>query len=139
MFANNYFIVLGTAIATPIQLGTLAANNLAAGITGTLVSIPISLVSGGTAQLIGLVESGRQIYNGHLADFTEAVQRNITGALMRPLAVVGGTNSLLSGIALGTLANGTKRVGEGVQIIGSTLTNAGQGIVNTGSKLSGWG
>src|SRR5699024_3339630 len=40
MAANG--ALLGTAIATPIQLGTLAANNVAAGVTGTLVSIPIS-------------------------------------------------------------------------------------------------
>lgn len=135
MAANG--AMLGTAIATPIQMGTLAANNIIAGVTGTLVSIPISLVSGGTAQVIGVVETGRHIYTSKVVPMSQRLRPNMT-SLIRPLAIVGGANSVLGGIALGTIANGAKRIGQGVEYFGSSLLSAGQGIAGFGSGLSNW-
>ena len=136
MAANG--AMLGTAIATPIQLGTLAANNVAAGVTGTLVSIPISIATGGTAQLIGVVETGRELYHGKVAALTQAIQQNLP-AVIRPAAIIGGANAVVGGIALSAVSSGMARVGQGVQHLGSTLNNVGQGLAGVGDQLVMWG
>lgn len=121
-------LALGTAIATPIQMGALAANSFVTGFTGTLVSVPISLVSGGTAQLVGLLVSGKQ-----------ALQHTLgREEILQPLAVVAGSNSILAGIGLNYLSSGIKTAGQRVEQLGLSVTSAGQNIKHFGSVLVGW-
>lgn len=83
---------LGSAIAAPIQFTTMAANGLASGITGTLVSIPVSMATVGIAQAAGALESGRQFYQtmpdlGQLARAQQNLSAN-GGGILQQLALI---------------------------------------------------
>lgn len=123
-----YSLALGTAIATPIQMGALAANSFVTGATGTLVSVPISLVSGGTAQLVGLLYSGRQFLQSAMG----------SQEVLQPLAVVAGTNSILAGVGANYLGSGLKLTGQQVEQFGLSVSSAGQQVKHYGSALLGW-
>ena len=133
------FSALGTAIATPIQLGTLAANAAISGITGTVVSIPISLASGGAAQLVGLIGTGRQLWHSTLGSDPNNSTFWQNGQLwLQPLAVVTGTNSILAGVGLNALSQGVKNLGWSIERFGVSLSNTGKNAKQFGSVLIGW-
>lgn len=138
LFAANG-AALGTAIATPIQLGTLAANAAISGITGTVVSIPISLASGGAAQLVGLIGTGRQLWHSTLGSDPNNSTFWQNGELwLQPLAVVTGTNSILAGVGLNALSQGVKNLGWSIERFGVSLSNTGKNAKQFGSVLIGW-
>lgn len=131
---NFLSLALGAVIAAPVQFGTMAANTVASGVTGTLVSIPVSLVAGGTAHLAGLAETGRQILNSDIPQrFLDQGQ-----VIMKPVALVAGSNSILAGVGIGLLSSGVKNLGQGVERVGLHLTHHGNNVKNAGSRLTGW-
>ena len=133
------FLALGTAIATPIQLGTLAANAAISGITGTVVSVPISLASGGVAQLVGMVGTGRQLWHSTIGSDPKNSTFWQNGELwLQPLAVVTGANSILAGVSLNALSQGVKNLGWGIERFGVSLSNTGKNAKQMGSVLIGW-
>lgn len=138
IFAANG-AALGTAIATPIQLGTLAANAAISGITGTVVSVPISLASGGAAQLVGLVGTGRQLWHSTIGSDPATSPFWANGELwLQPLALVTGANSIMAGISLQALSQGVKNLGLGIERFGVSLTDTGKHAKHLGSILVGW-
>lgn len=140
LFAANG-AALGTAIATPIQMATLATNAAISGITGTIVSIPISLASGGVAQLVGLVGTGRQILAASTSmEVSEPSSTSTTyGQLfLQPLAILTGANSILAGVSLNVLSQSVKSLGLGIEQFGVSLTNTGKNAKYLGSVLIGW-
>nr|XP_027205135.1 uncharacterized protein LOC113798755 [Dermatophagoides pteronyssinus] len=138
LFAANG-AALGTAIATPIQLGTLAANAAISGITGTVVSVPISLASGGVAQLVGMVGTGRQLWHSTIGSDPKNSTFWQNGELwLQPLAVVTGANSILAGVSLNALSQGVKNLGWGIERFGVSLSNTGKNAKQMGSVLIGW-
>ncbi|KAI7689063.1 hypothetical protein SSS_05036, partial [Sarcoptes scabiei] len=138
LFAANG-AALGTAIATPIQFGTMAANAAISGITGTLVSIPISLASGGAAQLVGLIGSGRQLWYSTLGSNPSTSSFWQNGELwLQPLALMTGANSILAGVSLNALSQGVKNLGLGIERFGISISNTGKSTKRLGSVLVGW-
>lgn len=124
----------GAVIAAPIQFGALTANTLASGFTGALVSVPVSIITGGRAQLAGLAETGRQLLH------TDIPQRLLDQGqvIMKPVALVAGSNSILAGMGVGLLSSGVKNVGQGVERVGLHLTHHGNNVQNAGQRLMGW-
>lgn len=138
-------------IATPIQLGSLAFNSFITGLTGTFVSVPISLVSGGTAHVIGVVESGRQLFQTQFTDsiehFTSSIRNftlnnstlantTLTGriqVLLQPLVQTANSSSILVGVN-----EGVKNIGQRVEQIGLRISNAGNNARRLSSVLIGW-
>lgn len=121
-------------VAAPMQLGALAANSIASGVTGTMVSVPISVVSGGTAQLVGLIESGRQLLNTNLP----LIMLQNSKVVMRPMALMTGSSSVLSGLGLSLVGQGVKTVGNGIERFGFNMASTGNNVKNYGQNLIGW-
>lgn len=120
-------------------MGTLAANAAISGITGTVVSIPISLASGGAAQLVGLVGTGRQLWQSTLGSDPNTSRFWQNGEVwLQPLALVTGANSILAGVSLNLISQGVKNLGLGIEHFGVTLTNTGTSAKHLGSVLVGW-
>lgn len=141
MAANG--ALLGTAIAVPIQSTALAANHLAAAGAGTLVTVPISVVSGGSAGLLGAMESAREFYHSSLRPTLHTAYQTLVPAsplpvLVRPAAVLGGAGSVVGGMALGVVSSSVHSVAEGVQSLGGQLAGAGEGIAQWGDALVLW-
>lgn len=140
MAANG--ALLGTAIAVPIQTGALAANHLAAAATGTLVTVPISLVSGGGAGLLGALESAREFYHTSVRPTLHSAYEYLPGSplpvFVRPAAVIGGAQAVVGGMALGVVSNSVHSVAEGVESLGDRLAGAGEGIAQWGDSLVLW-
>lgn len=141
MAANG--ALLGTAIAVPIQSTALAANHLVAAGAGTLVTVPISVVSGGSAGLLGAMESAREFYHSSLRPTLHTAYQTLVPAsplpvLVRPAAVLGGAGSVVGGMALGVVSSSVHSVAEGVQSLGGQLAGAGEGIAQWGDALVLW-
>lgn len=130
----SFSIALGSSISTPIQAGALAMNQIASGITGTLVAIPISAVAGGTAQVVGAYESGRQLYAVKTAELKEYL-RQYAPHFVRPLSAISGANTVLAGMTLHTVGSGVSHVGTGAKIVGQQVHSAGENARFFGQKI----
>lgn len=117
----------------------MAANAAISGITGTVVSIPISLASGGVAQLVGMVGTGRQLWHSTIGSDPKNSTFWQGGELwLQPLAVVTGANSILAGVSLNALSQGVKNLGLGIERFGVSISNTGKNAKQFGSVLIGW-
>lgn len=117
--------VIGAAIATPIEVGAVAASSITSQVTGKLVAIPISLASGAVAKLVGVVETGKGVWNDSveggkkfvgdgqqaLKNGKELFQHGAIKAgliVLKPIAVTFGAKTALVGAGLGLAGAGIR-------------------------------
>ena len=129
--------LIGSAIATPIHLGTLAANNIAAGVTGTLVSIPISIGSGVTAQVIGLAQTGQELVTYKKAEIQKFIEDHAY-QLAQPLAAIKGAHAIVQGATMKTIGTAAHHVSGTLQSFGSKLSDAAQVVHHFANQASNY-
>lgn len=133
---------IGAAIATPIEVGAVAASSITSGVTGKLVAIPISLASGAVAKLVGVVETGKEVWNDSVEDGKKVVENGkevvengkelfkhgaikLGHIVLKPIAVIFGAKTALAGAGLGLAGAGIKSVGTGVEAVGGKMVSTG--------------
>lgn len=93
------------------------------------------MVSGPTAQLVGLIESGRQLVTA--TNLPEIVLQN-SPYILRPVALVTGSGSVLSGMGMNAVAGQVQRLGTNVAHFGTGLSSGGAQMAQVGQHLIGW-
>lgn len=144
--------VIGAAIATPIEVGAVAASSITSGVTGKLVAIPISLASGAIAKLVGIVETGKEVWEDSVEDGKKVVENGKealkkgqqlfkNGAIklghivFKPIAVIFGAKTALAGAGLGLAGAKIKGVGVGVEAVGGKMVLTGLKAKAIGARL----
>lgn len=95
--------VIGSAIATPIEIGAVAGSSIVSGVTGKLVAVPISVATGAVAKLVGAAENGRQIWNFNIEHGHEIFKDGVIKLghiILKPIAVIVGAQTALTGIEI---------------------------------------
>jgi len=130
--------VIGSAIATPIEVGAVAGSSIVSGVTGKLVALPISVATGTIAKVIGAAEKGRQIWNFNLEHGGEIFKDGIIRmghVILKPIAVVWGAQTALTGAGIGIAGAGIKGVGVGIGTVGAKMIATGVGAKALGTTL----
>jgi len=130
--------IIGSAIATPIEIGAVAGSSIASGVTGKLVAIPISVVTGAVAKGVGSIERGRQIWNFNLEHGGEILKDGLIRVghiILKPIAVVVGAQTALTGAGVGITGAGIKGVGVGIETVGAKMVGTGLAAKALGATL----
>lgn len=130
--------VIGSAIATPIEIGAVAGSSIVSGVTGKLVAVPIAVASGAAAKLVGAAEKGQQIWNFNKEHGVEVMKDGlikIGHIILKPIAVVVGAQAALTGAGLGIAGSGIKGVGVGMEAVGGKMVLTGLAAKGLGHKL----
>jgi len=130
--------MFGSAIATPIHIGAVASSALVSGVTGKLVSVPIAVGTGAMAKLKSAAKSGEQIWNFNLEHGGEVLKNGlikIGHIVLKPVAVVFGAQTALTGAGVGIAGTGIKGVGVGMEVIGAKMFASGLAAKGLGHRL----
>jgi len=120
--------VIGSAIATPIEIAAVAGSGITSAVTGKLVAIPISVASGALAKFVGAAETGRRIWEFNSEHGLEILKDGVIKLghiALKPLAVVGGAQMALTGAGVGVVGTGIKGVGLGIKAVGTKMAATG--------------
>ena len=95
--------IIGSAIATPIEIGAVAGSSIASSVTGKLVAIPITLAAGAAAKFVDAAERGEQVVRFNLEHggeiLTDGLIR-IGQMILKPIAIVVGAQTAITGITI---------------------------------------
>jgi len=130
--------VIGSVIATPIEVGAVAGSSVVSGVTGKLVSVPISLGAGAVAKFVTAAEEGKQIWDFNVQHGGQVLKNGIIklGHLaLKPVAVVVGAKTALTGAGVGVFGTGVKSVGVGMEAIGAKMVSTGLVAKGLGHRL----
>jgi len=130
--------IIGSAIATPIEIGAVAGSSIASGVTGKLVAIPISVVSGAAAKFVGAAQKGQQIWKFNLEHGHEIMKDGLIKMghiILKPIAVVVGAQTALTGAGLGITGSGIKGVGVGLEAVGAKMIATGLTAKAVGKRV----
>jgi len=120
--------IIGSMIATPIQIGAAASSSIASGVTGKLVAVPISIASGAAAKFMSAAQNGEQIWNFNLEHGGEILKDGLIKMghiVLKPIAVIVGAQTALTGVGLGVTGTGIKGVGVGMEAVGAKMIATG--------------
>ena len=98
--------IIGSAIATPIEIGAVAGSSIISGVTGKLVAVPISVATGAVAKFVGAAERGQQIWKFNLEHGGEIMKDGLIKMghiILKPIAVVVGAQTALTGMLFITI------------------------------------
>lgn len=129
--------VIGSAIATPIEVGAVASSSIVSGLTGKLVAVPISLATGVAAKLVGVVETGKEVWDEN-AEVMKDGAIKLGHIILKPIAVIVGAQTALTGAGLGIAGSGIKGVGLGMEAVGAKMALTGSKAKGTGALMIGW-
>jgi len=130
--------VIGSAIATPIEVGAVAGSSAISGVTGKLVAVPISLGAGALAKFVSAAEEGQQIWNFNVEHGGEVVKNGLIKLghlILKPVAVVVGAKTALTGAGVGMFGTGVKGVGVGMEAVGAKMVSSGLIAKGLGHRL----
>jgi len=130
--------IIGSAIATPIEIGAVAGSSIVSGVTCKLVAVPISVVTGTVAKVVGAAEKGRQIWNFNVEHGGEILKDGairMGHIILKPIAVVVGAQTALTGAGLGMTGAGIKGVGVGIGAVGAKMVATGMAAKGLGTTL----
>jgi len=141
--------IIGSAIATPIEIGAVAGSGIVSGVTGKLVAIPISVGAGALAKIVSAADtgkhflevqsaSGKQIWDFNVAHGGQVLKNGlikIGHVLLKPVAIVVGAQTALTGAGLGIAGTGVKGVGVGMEAVGAKLVASGMLAKGVGHRL----
>lgn len=133
--------VIGSAIATPIEVGAVAGSSIASGVTGKLVAVPISMAAGAAAKFVGAVETGKEIWNEKVVNGAQLLKNGaikLGHMMLKPVAVIVGANTALAGAGLGVAGAGIKGVGVGMEVAGGKMAATGLKAKGIGALMIGW-
>lgn len=133
--------VLGSAIATPIEVGAVAGSSIVSGLTGKLVAVPISLATGAAAKLVGVVETGKEVWDENVESGEKIMKDGavkLGHIILKPIAVIVGAQTALTGAGLGIAGSGIKGVGKGMEAVGAKMALTGLKAKGIGALMIGW-
>lgn len=93
--------IIGSAIATPIEIGAVAGSSIASSVTGKLVAVPITLAAGAAAKFIDAAERGQEVVKFNLEHGGEILRDGlirIGQVILKPIAIVVGAQTAITGI-----------------------------------------
>jgi len=130
--------IIGSAIATPIEIGAVAGSSIISGVTGKLVAVPISVATGAVAKFVGAAEKGQQIWRFNLEHGGEIMKDGLIKMghiILKPIAVVVGAQTALTGAGLGVAGTGIKGVGVGMEVVGAKMIATGLTAKAVGKRI----
>jgi len=137
--------IIGSAIATPIEIGAQASSAIVSGVTGKLVAIPISIGSKVLSKGLEVAntanqfaEDGRQVWEFNAEHGHEILKDGFIKMghiILKPIAVVVGTQTALNGAGLGIVGSGIKGVGVKMETVGTKMLGAGLVAKGLGTRL----
>lgn len=130
--------IIGAAIATPIEIGAVVSSKVVTGVTGKLVAVPITLAAGAVAKLADAAQQGEEVVQFNLEHGGEILKDGlirIGHMILKPVAVVVGAQTALTGAGLGIAGSGIKGVGVGIEVVGGKMLATGLAAKGLGHKL----
>jgi len=130
--------VIGSAIATPIEVGAVAGSSLVSGVTGKLVAIPISVGVGAVAKFVDAAEEGKHIWDFNIEHGGEIIKNGLIRMghmILKPVAVVVGAKTALTGAGVGVFGTGVKGFGVGMEAVGAKMVTSGLVAKGLGHRL----
>lgn len=130
--------VIGSAIATPIEIGAVVGSSIVSGVTGKLVALPISVATGAVAKFVGAAENGRHIWNFSAEHGKEIFKDGVIKLghiILKPIAIIVGAQTALNGVGLGIAGTGIKGVGVGMEAVGTKMFATGLVAKGLGHRL----
>jgi len=130
--------IIGSAIATPIEIGAVASSSIVSSLTGKLVAVPITLGAGAAAKFIGAAERGEEVVKFNLEHGGEILKDGlirIGQVILKPIAIVVGAQTAITGAGVGLAGTGIKGVGVGIEAVGAKMMATGLGAKALGHRL----
>jgi len=130
--------VIGSMIATPIEVAAVAGSSVVSGVTGKLVAVPISLGAGAMAKFVTAAEEGKQIWDFNVEHGGEVFKNGLIRLghlVLKPVAVVVGAKTALTGAGVGLFGTGVKSVGVGMEAVGAKMVSSGLVAKGLGHRL----
>lgn len=130
--------IIGSAIATPIEIGAVASSSIASGVTGKLVAIPITLAAGTAAKFVDAAQRGEEVVKFNLEHGGEILRDGlirIGQVILKPIAIVVGAQTAIVGAGVGMAGAGIKGVGVGMGAVGAKMVATGLGAKALGTRL----
>jgi len=130
--------LIGSAIATPIEIGAVAGSSIASGVTGKLVAIPITVAAGAAAKFVDAAENGQVIWDFNVKHGHQILKNGLIKLghiILKPIFVIGGAKTALTGAGLGIAGTGIKGVGVGMKAVGAKMVVTGLKAKALGHKL----
>jgi len=130
--------VIGSAIATPIEIVAVAGSSIASGVTGKLVAIPISVAAGAAAKFVDAAETGQLIWDFNVKHGGQILKNGLIKLghiILKPIFVIGGAKTALTGAGFGIAGTGIKGVGLGMKKVGAKMVVTGLKAKALGHRL----
>jgi len=136
--------LIGAAIATPIEVGAVAASSITSGVTGKLVAIPVSIISTTAGKVKAAIKIGNKIWTLKTLAIKNGAKIAARGAitlghiLLKPIAVIAGAKTAATGIGLGVAGSGVKALGTGIEVVGTKIAATGLKTKGVGALVIGF-
>jgi len=130
--------VIGSLISTPIEVAAVAGSSVVSGVTGKLVAVPISLGAGAMAKFVTAAEEGKQIWDFNVEHGGEVFKNGLIRLghlVLKPVAVVVGAKTALTGAGVGLFGTSVKSVGVGMEAVGAKMVSSGLVAKGLGHRL----